>query len=434
MVRPTLQKIAELAVQCRQQLGKAHTAVGEVEGEILRQSASSAQEGRAGVVEGVVGVRIAALPAVIAEGAVAADLLCRAVKEHGGVLRAQGGHLRVQAVVHRLKGGGGRGGLRAWRRGEAASRRGGQQQPHAGGGEGLAQKRQGAALPQEPRGQHGGGAEGACRQQPGVTAKAGGTAGTGAEHRRHVQRSAAAEIQHKTRQRTAADRLGHRLLRRERQQEQGGQRARRGEVQHRPRRQRAADAQQQQKEGAAARLAVGGAVRRQGRGADRQTVQKRQGDGAQRPLVHVARHEVGELGQRGGADGGSGAEAGLFIERRGAEGGVRAEDQDGGGGVAQSRLEVQKQQGTQTGAAAAHQPLPAHAGGSHRRQRPRGVLSPRCGGGQQQRHGAAAERPPREMRGGLSRRRQQVFHGLSLLFPAIVNGEGCGTCREMAKC
>ena len=160
-----------------------------------------------------------------------------------------------------------------------------------------------------------------------------------------------------------------------------------------------------------ARPGVGG--QRQPHGA----VQQRQRRAAQQPLPPAAGDEIGQLRQHGGADGGRRAEPGMAIEPGGAEGGVGAEDQHRGGGMAQPRLEIQKRQRAHTGAYHRRQSPPAHTGHSHRRQRPWRVLSSGGYGGEKKSRRAADGGLRRDTQGALSRRRKQVFHGLSLLCP-----------------
>ena len=80
--------------------------------------------------------------------------------------------------------------------------------------------------------------------------------------------------------------------------------------------------------------------------------------------------QVRRLHQQRHGSGGSRPEAWLFIQAGGTERGVGAEDKNGGGGMAQTRLEVQKKKSAQSGAQQRTQPGPPHAGGRNDSQRP----------------------------------------------------------------
>ena len=401
---------------------------------VLSQGLSPPQQGRAGVVEGVVGVGIVGLPAVAAQGAVPADLLRRPVEQHGGVLRPGGRDL--QTVIHRAEGGGRGSGLLRGRHGavrQARRRALRQQEPRAGGGEHLAQGRQRAGVPQQQRRHHTGGAEGTGAQQPRKAAQ-GGSGGTGgAQHHGQVQLPRAAEVQHQPGQCPRARRQRGGLRRRKGQQQQRCQHGGRGKTRRRPARRDGAHPQQQQKPGAAAVLPGGGALRQQGGQQRRQAVQQHQRRHAQRPLAAAALEQVGQLGQSGGADGGHGPEPRAAVQPGGTQRRVGAEEQQGGGGVPQARLEIQAEERPQACAGHGGQPRPAHTGGGHRRQGPGRILSAGGGGRQQQGGGAAAHRGPGDAQGGLPHRREQMFHGIPPPFSVIVNGKRRGSRREMAK-
>ena len=157
MAGTALEKAPELLLQRRQQPGKADAAGGKIGGKVLGQGLAPAEQPGTGVVEGVVGVGVMGLPAIGPEGAVAADLLRRAVEQHGRVFGPEGRGFGGQAVVHRLKGG--RRGGGHIRGGQAGCRRGGQQQVHAAGHQQLAQQGQGLHIPQQPRAAYAAGAE-----------------------------------------------------------------------------------------------------------------------------------------------------------------------------------------------------------------------------------------------------------------------------------
>ena len=129
-------------------------------------------------------------------------------------------------------------------------------------------------------------------------------------------------------------------------------------------------------------LRRGGTVgqRRQQRGGG---VEDRQRGGAQRPLARLPLEQIGGLDQQRHDHGGSGPEAGPPVQPRGAERGAGAEDQNGGGGVAQPRLKIQKKKSAQSGAQQGAEPGPADACGGDDGQRPGAIQTVQRTAGQQ---------------------------------------------------
>ena len=151
----------------------------------------------------------------------------------------------------------------------------------------------------------------------------------------------------------------------------------------------------------------------------RRAIQQRQRRHTQRPLPSAPLYEIRQLGQPGGAHSGHRPEVGPPVQPRIAQRCVGAEDQQRRGGMPQSRLKVHEQQGAQPRANHRQQARPSHAGCRHRRQCPGGVLPAGGGGRQQQRSGTAAHSRPGNTQGGALYRREQMFHGSSLLFPLL---------------
>ena len=178
----------------------------------------------------------------------------------------------------------------------------------------------------------------------------------------------------------------------------GGQALRRGHQQRR--RQHAAHAeagerpavggegqtqtQQEQRLPAARRRGIGVRQRRQQRC---RSVQHGTGSGAQRPLPRLPLDEIGRLHQQRHQHGSHRPEYRTAVQAGGAERRVGTEDEDGGGGVAQPRLKIQKKESAQSRAQQGAEPGPADACGGDSRQRPWAVQAVQRRTGQQKRGG-----------------------------------------------
>lgn len=102
----------------------------------------------------------------------------------------------------------------------------------------------------------------------------------------------------------------------------------------------------------------------------RNGIEDDQRGGAQRPVPRLPLEQIRRLHQKRHGSGGSRPEAWPFIQAGGAERGVGAEDENGGGGMAQTRLKVQKKKSAQSGAQQRTQPGPPHADSGNDSQRP----------------------------------------------------------------
>ena len=106
------QKLTELVIYRLQQPGKVQATAGKVGREVLRTGGAAAEQLGTGIIEGVVGIIVVGLPAVVTEQAAGAHLLGGAVEQHGGVFRAGRRRAGEKAVVHGAEGGSRCGGVR----------------------------------------------------------------------------------------------------------------------------------------------------------------------------------------------------------------------------------------------------------------------------------------------------------------------------------
>ncbi len=267
------QKLVELVVQRVQQPGKVQAAAGEVQGEILRAGAAPLQQVGAGVVEGVVGVGVVGLPAILPQQAPGAHLLGGPVKEHGGIFRTGRRGVGEEAVVHgaergggcrRLLTGGGAPGDAGGALGQPRQQMLRQQQVQSRTGNALAQQRQQVGAVQQQV--HGGGHGAECqrRQKPSPPLQGGGSGRSAAEHGGQQHRITGVEIQHETGHGTGSRRGGRRQAARRSQQQRGGQQTAHTEAGYLPAVGGQAQAQRQQEARLLPRPAIGRAVRQGG--------------------------------------------------------------------------------------------------------------------------------------------------------------------------
>ena len=293
-----------------------------------------------------------------------------------------------------------------------------QQQIQAHPGDALAKQRQQVRPVQQKVHGGGHGAERQRRQKPPTSLQSRCRGGSAAEHGGQQHRFAGVEIQHKAGHGSGSRSGGRGQTACCRQQQGGGQQTACPEAGYLPAIGGQAHAQRQQEPRLLPGLTAGGTVRQGGQqyGSGPENDQR---GGAQRPLPRLPLEQICRLHQQRHDHGGSRAEPGYPVQPGGAERGIGAENEDGGGGMAQPRLKIQKKKSAQSGAQQGAEPRPSDAGGGYHRQRPRAVQAVQRAAGQQKSGSSRQKRRQKRAERDRSADLGDSFQGLSLLSPLL---------------